>query len=197
VILRNGRRHFGTWLIFASHLNDDLNAALVGNSVGQQLPDRRCERIFADVGERCWDLRIGRPGGNRSGVFVLGCRPAKNQAARLCDGLVVALPVLQPVTDMSDRELITGTKPPSFDPLAIDSDAVGAPQIAHRDLAIILAHATVLTRNAQGIQARITRRVPTDNDHGTVQGYVWTFIEGHESSGHGELSSSGAAGGET
>jgi len=199
MILRQGSRLCFTWSILASHLDDDLNAALVGNPIRQQLAHRRRERIFAHIPERRHDF--GWPGGDRGRTFILGDGPAQNHSPSAPPGLgnrlVVTLTVLQPITDMRDRELITGTQPASFHPLSIDSNAIGASQVAHRHLAILMAHATVLPGNTKRIKTCVARRVPSHNHHGAVQRDVWTFIECHKSScGHGEGSSSGAASGD-
>jgi hypothetical protein len=52
----------------------------------------------------------------------------------------------------------------------------------------------MMTRDAEGIQSSIAVRVSPHDDHGTIQSDVWTFIEGHQSNGHGETSSIEAIG---
>jgi hypothetical protein len=47
----------------------------------------------------------------------------------------------------------------------------------------------MVSRDTQRIQASIAVRMSSHHDHGTIQRYVWTFIEGHQSNGHGETSS--------
>ena len=71
------------------------------------------------------------------------------------------------------------------------------PRSLHHDLAVLLRHAAVVTRDAKGIETRVAGRMTPHDDHGAIQRDIWTFIEGHQSNGHGDTSSIDAAGGTT
>jgi len=53
----------------------------------------------------------------------------------------------------------------------------------------------MVTRDSERIEASVAVRVSPHHDHGAIQRDVWTFIEGHQSNGHGETSSIEAMGG--
>src|SRR5262249_10652571 len=100
MLLGRGSRFLLTRLVVASHLHNDLNAAFVGHPVGQQLAHGCRERVFSHV--RKWQNVFSRRGGARPGSLVVRRRSPQGRAWGFGDGLVVALPVFKPVTDMSN-----------------------------------------------------------------------------------------------
>ncbi len=46
--------------------------------------------------------------------------------------------------DQMLARLVARPQPPELDPLAVDPDPVGAPQVAHDHVAVVLGHATVV-----------------------------------------------------
>ncbi len=120
-------------------------------------------------------------------MIVIRWMAAGPRAGSFGDRSLVCLPVFQTIPNVSNRQLISGSNPPDLHPLAVDSDAVGASQVADHHFAVFVRHAAVMSRNAKRIKTCIARWVTTHNHHGTVQVDVWTFIEGHKSCGHGKI----------
>jgi hypothetical protein len=87
-----------------------------------------------------------------------------------------------------DRELITGPETTNLDPLTVDTNPVGTTQVAHNNLAAILRHTTMMTRDAKRIESRVALGMAADNHHGAIQGDIRAFIQSHETSGHGGVS---------
>jgi hypothetical protein len=184
-------RLFTSWAILAGHLHDDLDPTFVRNAVGKQLAHRRGKRVFPCVSER-EDLLQGCC--TRDGSVLVG--PANRGTLLLDDRLFVSLAVFQAIPDVSDRKLVACAQPAPLDPLSVDPDPVCRAEVSHSDLAVILAHAAMLPRNAQRVETCVARRVTAHHHHDAVQRDVWTFIDGHKSYGHGETSSTKAVGGD-
>ena len=96
-------------------------------------------------------------------------------------GLPGILFAFEPVTDVSNRQLITGSQPAGLDPHAVDPDAIGAAKVADHDLVILAGHAAVMPRNSQRVEPGVAMGITAHDDHGTVQSDVWTFIDSDES----------------
>jgi len=82
-------------------LYDDLDPALVGQTGGQALADGRRQRILSHVLDRVrQDLsrREWRRSNRRMNARVV----PRGEARRLGDRLLVGLPVLKPISDMSN-----------------------------------------------------------------------------------------------
>jgi len=99
------------------------------------------------------------------------------------------LAILEPITNVRNRQLIAGPNPTNFNTLTVDPNAVCTPEVANHDLAVLLCHTAMVPGDTQGIEPSIARRVTTHNHHRTIQVDIWTIIEGHKSCGHGGGSS--------
>jgi hypothetical protein len=186
VVRRQFRRPPFTGLAILGHLNDDLNPALIGDPDREQLANGGGQGVLtATVEGRC-SLGLGS---QRCRSLLM--RPARQGAepGRLGDRLLVRLAILKAIPDVGDRELIPWPQTADLDALTIDPDAVGTTQVPHDHFAVLLRHTAMMPRHPERIQAGITRRMTAHHHHGTVQRDVWTFIEGHQSCGHGKTSS--------
>jgi hypothetical protein len=85
---------------------------------------------------------------------------------------------------MGDRQLISRTEPPHFHSLAIDPNAVRAPQIPHDDFPIVLRHAAMTPGNADGIEPGVTLGMTAHHDHRSVKRDVGTFTKCDEAGWH-------------
>ena len=81
---------------------------------------------------------------------------------------------------MGDRELVSRPEPPHLHALAVDPDAVGAPQVAHHQLVFVLRHAAVMTGDTQRIEPGIALGMAADDHHGAIQGDVGSVVDGHQ-----------------
>ena len=96
----------------------------------------------------------------------------------------MTLAVVQAIADVSYRKLVAGLEATHLDPLAVDPDPVGAPQVADDDFPVLLHHAAMMPGDAERIEPRIAGRVTSHDHHGAVQHDIRTFVECHKPSGH-------------
>jgi hypothetical protein len=88
------------------------------------------------------------------------------------------------ITEVRNRQHIPQPQSAGSDPLAVDPDAVGTAQVTYDDFTVLLRQTAMATREPQRFSTRVTRGVPSDNDHVLVDHDVWAPIEGHESRSH-------------
>ena len=175
-------------LFVASHLNDDLDPALVSNPVGKQ---------FSHGGGKAFSPPVPNGDALRPGLISTGGTPR----GRLRDSSSAAGP--RP-TRPSDSTIVCSCPWPFSRRkrmCAIDSSSPGRnrprstlcplirmpfvlPKVAHRHFAFFLAHAAMLPRHPQRIETCVARRMPAHDHHGAVQQDIRTFIKGHKSDGH-------------
>ncbi len=178
--------------LIAGHVDDDLDLGLVGQPGGEDFSHGGRQRILIGV------LRSegGVPVGESAVSLIRTCGPSgwtgcrrnrtgRKKARRVGECLIVPLAVVKPVADMSYRKLVAGSQSSHLDPLTVDPDAVGRPEVPNHDLAVFLHHAAVVSRNPQRVEPGITRGMPAHDHHGAVQHDVRTIIESHEACGHG------------
>src|SRR5262245_51739004 len=87
----------------------------------------------------------------------------------------------EPVADVSNRQLITGSQTASLNSHAVDPDAISAAKVADHDLVILAGHTAVMPRNTQRVELGVAIGMTAHDDQGTVQSDVWTFIDSDES----------------
>src|SRR5262249_43653771 len=92
---------------------------------------------------------------------------------------------LDAVADVGDRQLVARLEPARLHPLAVDPDAVGAPQVADENLAVDLAHAAMPPRDPDRVEPGVALRMAADDDQGAIQEDVGPSGQGLESGGHG------------
>ncbi len=170
-------------LTVLGHLHDNLDATLIGHARGQKLSDRGGKGVLAPIGKRSRPLAF-RSGFQRhsspKSLFGMS-RHAQHAPPGFGDRLFMSLAILQPITDMGDRQLISRPQSTDLDTLPIDANAIRAAQISDKYFAILLRHTAMMTRHTQRIKSRVTSRMAPHDNHSTIQSNIWTFIEGHQS----------------
>jgi hypothetical protein len=160
-------------------LNDDLDQTPIGHARGEeQVANGRRQGIRSRLGRR---ERIGWEsigGFDEFGWLVtLTVLYRVLLASRIGECDLMGLPIIEPIADMGNRKLVVGFEAPKLDPMTVDSNPIGAPQVANEHLAVVAGHAAMVARDPEGVKPNVTLRMTTNDNHRPIKRDVGAFIK--------------------